>query len=199
MSADSRTIDAYEANAAAYAKRFRVVRLTRPLKAFIDALPPSARVLDLGCGPGDASAHMREAGMRPDPVDASPAMVALANNRHRLGARLGTFDDLDAVAAYDGVWANFSLLHAPRADLPRHLAAVRRSLKPAGLFHIAMKTGVGEVRDRLGRTYTYVSREELAGLLAAAGFTIIAAANGRERGLAGTLDPFVIFRTRADR
>ncbi|HQU67789.1 MAG TPA: class I SAM-dependent methyltransferase [Albidovulum sp.] len=199
MSVDRATIDAYEANAAAYAKRFRVVRLTRPLKAFIDALPQGARVLDLGCGPGDASAHMRNAGLHPDPVDASPAMVALANDRHRIGARLGTFDELEAVAAYDGVWANFSLLHAPRADLPRHLAAIHRALKPAGLFHIAMKTGAGEVRDRLGRSYTYVTRDELKDMLAAAGFTIIAAANGHERGLAGTLDPFVIFRTRADR
>lgn len=199
MSVDRRTIDAYEANAAAYAKRFRVARLTRPLKAFIDALPNGARVLDLGCGPGDASAHMREAGIHPDPVDASPAMVALANHRHRIGACLGAFDDVDAVAAYDGVWANFSLLHAPRADLPRHLAAIRRALKPGGLFHIAMKTGSGEVRDRLGRSYTYVTRQELAALLDATGFTIIAAANGRERGLAGTLDPFVILRARADR
>lgn len=197
MSVDRRTIDAYEANAAAYGRRFRVVRLTRPLKAFIDALPPGARVLDLGCGPGDASAHLRAAGMHPDPVDASPAMVALANDRHALGARLGTFDELDAEAAYDGVWANFSLLHAPRADLPRHLSAIHRALKPGGLFHIAMKTGSGEIRDRLGRSYTYVARHELAALMAEAGFTIFAAANGRERGLAGTLDPFVIFRARA--
>jgi SAM-dependent methyltransferase len=197
MSVDARTIDAYEANAEVYAKRFRVVSLTRPLKAFIDALPERARVLDLGCGPGDASAHMRDAGLSPDPVDASPAMVALANDRHRIGARLGTFDDLDAVAAYDAVWANFSLLHAPRADLPRHLAAIHCALKPGGLFHIAMKTGRGEKRDRLGRSYTYVGRQELNDLLTAGGFTIIAAANGRERGLAGTLDPFVIFRARA--
>lgn len=197
MSVDRRTIDAYEANATAYAKRFRVIRLTPPLKAFIDALPSGARVLDLGCGPGDASAHLRAAGIQPDPVDASPAMVALANDRHGIGARLGTFDDVNAEAAYDGVWANFSLLHAPGADLPRHLAAIHRALKPGGLFHIAMKTGSGEVRDRLGRSYTYVGRHELAALLAEAGFTIIAAANGRERGLAGTLDPFVIFRARA--
>lgn len=197
MSADSRTIAAYEANAEAYSKRFRVVRLTRPLKAFIDRLPEGARVLDLGCGPGDASAHLRDAGMHLDAIDASPAMVAMANDRHGIGARLGTFDDVDAVAVYDGVWANFSLLHAPRADLPRHLAAIRRALKPGGLFHIAMKTGTGEIRDRLGRSYTYVGRQELAALLADAGFTVIAAANGRERGLAGTLDPFVIFRARA--
>lgn len=199
MTADSRTIAAYDANVAAYAKRFRVVRLTRPLKTFIDGLPPGARVLDLGCGPGDAAAHMRAAGLRPDPVDASPAMVALANDRHRIGARIGTFDDVDALAAYHGVWANFSLLHSPRADLPRHLGAIHRALKPAGLFHIAMKTGTGEIRDRLGRNYTYLPRRELAELLAAAGFTIVGAANGRERGLAGTLDPFVIFRARADR
>ena len=194
---DRRTLEAYEANAAAYSERFRLTRPSRPLRAFIAALPSGAFVLDLGCGPGNASAHLRDAGMRPDPVDASPAMVALANERHGIGARPGSFDDLAAVATYDGVWANFSLLHARRADLPRHLVAIHRALRPGGLFHIAMKTGAGEARDRFGRHYTYVGQAELAGLLAAAGLRIVAAANGRERGLAGTLDPFVIFRARA--
>jgi len=197
MSRDPGTIAAYDAHAAAYASRFGAAGPDDPLRRFIAGLPAGAQVLDLGCGPGHASAFLRAAGMRPDPVDASAAMVALANQRHGIGARLGTFDDIDAVAAYDGVWANFSLLHAGRADLPRHLAALYRALMPGGLLHIGMKTGAGEARDRFGRFYSFFSRDELAGLLADAGFTVIAEAAGAERGLAGTLDPFVILRARA--
>lgn len=197
MSADPRTLAAYEAHARDYEDRFRRDRPDRHLQAFIDLLPAGARVLDLGCGPGAASAFLCAAGMEPDPVDAAPAMVALANARHGIGARLASFDDLDAVAAYDGVWANFSLLHAPRADLPRHLAAIRRALKPGGLFHIGMKTGAGEARDRLGRFYAYVGTAELRSLLTQADFGILAESGGRERGLAGTLDPFVILLARA--
>ncbi len=197
MSADPRTIAVYDAKAPDYADRFRTAKPDRHLSAFIDALPAGAHVLDLGCGPANASAFLRAAGMVPDPVDASPAMVTLANSRHDIGARLGTFDDIDAVAEYDGVWANFSLLHAARADLPRHLTAIHRALKLGGLFHIGMKTGTGEARDALDRFYTYVSREELLGLMDDAGFTVIAEAEGSDVGLAGTPDPFLILLARA--
>lgn len=197
MSADPRTIAVYDAKAPDYADRFQTAKPDRHLSAFIGALPAGARVLDLGCGPADASAFLRAAGMVPDPVDASPAMVTLANARHDIGARLATFDDIDAVAEYDGVWANFSLLHVCRADLPRHLSALRRTLRPGGIFHIGMKTGTGEARDALDRFYTFVGREELIRLMEDAGFTVIAEAEGTEVGLAGTSDPFLILLARA--
>ena len=197
MSTDRRTVAVYDARAADYADRFRTDQPDRHLAAFMAALPAGARVLDLGCGPGTASAFLRAAGFHPDPVDASVAMVELANRHHDIGARLATFDDIDADAAYDGIWANFSLLHAPRADLPRHLAALRRALKPKGLLHIGMKTGTGEGRDSMDRFYTYVTVPELTGLLKDARFRVIATHEGSEVGLAGTDDPFVIMRAHA--
>lgn len=197
MSADARTIEVYDARAGDYDDRFRADRPDRHLGAFIALLPEGARVLDLGCGPANASAFLRAAGMSPDPVDASPAMVALANDHHDIGARLATFDDIDANAAYDGVWANFSLLHAPRRDLARHLCALHHALRPGGLLHLGMKTGEGEGRDDLDRFYTYVTLPEITGLLAQAGFAVIACEEGHEVGLAGTNDPFVILRARA--
>jgi SAM-dependent methyltransferase len=197
MSADPRTIAVYDAKAGDYADRFASTEPDRHLSAFIAALPRGAHVLDLGCGPGTASAFLRAAGHVPDPVDASAAMVSMANEHHDIGARLATFDDVEAVAQYDGVWANFSLLHAPRADLPRHLAALHRALKPGGLLHLGMKTGTGEARDGLDRLYSYYSVAELHGMLANAGFTVTATSEGRERGLAGTDDPFVIIEAHA--
>lgn len=197
MSADIRTLAAYAAHARDYEDRFRQNRPDRHLKAFIDLLPEGATVLDLGCGPGTESAFLSAAGMRPDPVDASPVMVALANERHAIGARVSTFDDLDAVAAYDGVWANFSLLHARRNALPHHFRQIHTALKLGGLLHIGMKTGSGDLRDRLDRHYTLVTREEIATLLQDAGFAILATHEGRERGLAGTLDPYIILLARA--
>jgi SAM-dependent methyltransferase len=197
VSTDPRTIAAYDERAADYADRFRTAQPDPHLTAFMEALSAGGRVLDLGCGPGTASAFLRVAGFIPDAVDASAAMVALANARHDIGAHLGTFDDIDAVGSYDGVWANFSLLHAARADLPRHLEALRRALKPGGVLHIGMKTGSGEGRDRLGRFYTFVTVQELKGLLNDAGFGVIATHEGSEVGLAGTDDPYVVMRAHA--
>jgi SAM-dependent methyltransferase len=192
MSVDAKTIAVYDARAGDYADRFAVSQPDRHLQRFIAALPKGAHVLDLGCGPANAAAFMRAAGLKPDAVDASPGMVALANQRHAIGARLATFDDIDGVAVYDGIWASFSLLHAARDDLPRHLSAIHKALKPQGIFHIGMKTGTGAARDRIDRLYTYVSRPELLGLLAEAGFTVTDVSEGTEVGLAGTNDPFII-------
>ena len=153
-------------------------------------------VLDLGCGPAQASVVMRDHGFTVDPVDASPGMVKLANETHDIHARLATFDDLDAVETYDGVWANFSLLHARREQVPLHVSAIHRALKPEGIFHIGMKTGEGERRDHLGRRYSFFSEAALRGMLEASGFTVLAASTGRDKGLAGSVDPWVTLLSR---
>lgn len=193
---DERTIAWYDNAAAEYDNLTSAGSPSDRLEAFMALLPANAEVLDLGCGPARASVHMRAAGFRPDPVDASRGLIELANKTHQIGARYMTFDDLDAIAAYDGVWANFSLLHAPRADLPRHLKAIARALRDGGVFHIGMKTGKGEERDRIDRNYTYVTVPELQGLLTDAGFTVLAVEEGEERGAAGTVDAFMIMRAR---
>jgi SAM-dependent methyltransferase len=196
MTVDAETMAAYAAHADSYARQFGRGSADQRLTQFMALLPAGARVLDLGCGPGTASALMRAAGFHPDPVDASPEMVGLANQQHDIGARLGTFDDIAEEAAYDGVWANFSLLHAQRVDLPRHLAAIARSLCAGGILHLGMKTGTGSQRDRLGRFYTFVTVPELHALVTAAGFTVVDTSQGEEQGLAGRVDPYVILRAR---
>jgi len=189
MSTDPKTLAVYQDRAEDYARMFANAKPSSILNRFIETVPKGARVLDLGCGPGDSGSLMLQAGLDVDLVDASPAMISIARDRHGLPARLATFDDLDAVAAYGAVWANFSLLHAPRADLPRYLSAIHRALVPGGYFHIGMKVGDGEHRDALGRFYTYVSRDELVALLADAGFGVIFEDHFVETGLAGSADP----------
>ena len=189
---DARTIAVYDAKAADYARMVDSGSPDQTLLDFIAALPKGASVLDLGCGPGGASAHMRNAGLNPDPIDASPAMVALAKERFGLEARLATFDDIVGDALYDGIWANFSLLHAPCADLPHHFATLARALRPGGLFHVGLKTGTGEARDAIDRLYTYVTVEELHRLFTDAGLAVLSTREGSEKGLAGTNDPYVL-------
>ncbi len=193
---DEKTIAFYDTSAARYATLTQSSTPSPRLKDFMALLPKGGTVLDLGCGPARASAHMRDAGFVPDPVDASQGMIDLANDTHQIGARYATFDDIDMVDQYDGVWANFSLLHAPRADFPRILGAIATALHRGGIFHIALKTGTGESRDHIDRLYTFLTVEELSGLLTDAGFTILASVEGHEVGCAGTNDPFVAMRAR---
>ncbi|MFP7569774.1 class I SAM-dependent DNA methyltransferase [Marivita sp. S2033] len=182
---DRDTIAVYDARAADYAQIDPSCSRSATLAAFIDALPKGARVLDLGCGPGTSARHMVAAGCRVDALDASAEMIALASAIDGVSARQATFDDISGDGIYDGVWANFSLLHAPRTDMPRHLAAIHTALKSGGLFHIAVKVGRGESRDSIGRLYTYYSEAELKALLKDAGFTPGATRRGRDKGLSG--------------
>lgn len=199
MSRDEETLRVYDARAAEYA---RVTATTAPgdlLSAFIAALPAGARVLDLGCGPGTDAGHMAAAGLVVEAVDASEPMVTLARAQDGVAARQADFDMFAAeghTGVYHGIWANFSLLHAPRAALPGYLAAIHAALQPGGLFHIAVKTGTGEARDRLGRVYSYYMPDELSALLDQAGLAPQSMAQGRDRGLDGTLADWVAIRAK---
>jgi len=169
MTQDDETIQVYGHQAARYAEIFADPAEDGALVLFLDHLQPHATLLDLGCGPGFAAAHMAGLGHTVMAIDATPEMVEMASRLPGVAAKQATFDDVTEEEAYDGIWANFSLLHAPRADLPRHLAALARALRPGGIFHIGMKTGTGEKRDSLGRRYTYVTKHELTDLLQDAG------------------------------
>ena len=194
---DKKTIDTYNARADIYVN---IVSRTTPdqdLQNFLYTVPKGGKVLDFGCGPGNSAMMMQDAGLKVDAIDASSEMVKLAQEKFGVNAKLGTFDDLDAENYYDGIWANFSLLHAPKSDMPRHLSAIHKALKPSGYFHIGLKTGTGSARDDIDRMYTYYEEEELCDLLTSAGFTVIAVRKDSMEGMAGTNDPFMIVTAHA--
>ncbi len=191
---DDETITAYNNQVDAYADLARQASPDPLVAVFMAHVKSGGHILDLGCGPAREAAELRSRGFSVDPVDASPEMVRLANETHNIGARLASFDDIDETDAYDGIWANFSLLHAPAADFPRHLGALYRALKPGGHFHIAMKLGTASARDSLGRHYTYYSQSELSDLLTRAGFVIDDTTTGEILGLAGDIEPWIALR-----
>lgn len=188
--ADKTTIDVYNSRAQDYAARNRDYNSTDPRLTQFIASVGSGLVLDLGCGPGLSAKMMQDHGLRVDAVDASQAMVDLAIETG-VPARLATFDDIVGTNIYDGIWANFSLLHAPRADFPRHLAALHQALKPGGAFMIGMKLGTDMARDTLSRLYTYYSLDDLNAHLEEAGFTVENHRLGSGPGLDGSIADWV--------
>jgi trans-aconitate methyltransferase len=188
--ADKTTIDVYNTRAQDYAERNRDYNSTDPrLTQFITSVG-AGHVLDLGCGPGLSARVMQSHGLQVDAVDASQGMVDLATQAG-VTARCATFDEISGTDIYDGIWANFSLLHAPRADFPRHLGALHQALKPGGAFMIGMKLGEGEARDTLERLYTYYSHKDLNTHLEDAGFTVENHRLGSGPGLDGSIADWV--------
>ena len=164
---DEETLNFYRRNAEAYAAWAKApsARLT----GFLALLPPGGSILELGCGAGNHSAKMLEAGFAVRPTDGSPEMAEAASRR--LGRTVETmlFHELDEQEAYDGVWASACLLHVPKDELEGILGRIHRALKPDGVFYASFKIGAGDGRDSLGRYYNYPSAEWLRGTYAAAG------------------------------
>jgi SAM-dependent methyltransferase len=152
--ADEATLRFYDENASAYAEREMTSRRVR-LGRFLALLSPGAAILELGCGAGFDTAEMLAQGFDVSATDGSPEMAAEASRR--LGRPVGTllFHDLDAVEAYNGVWANACLLHVPRNELAQILTLIWRALKPGGVFYASFKTGDAEGRDTFNRYYNY--------------------------------------------
>lgn len=96
-------------------------------------------------------------------------MAREAEKRIGRPVRVQLFEDLDDTNAFDGIWANASLLHVPRAGLPNVLRRVHRALKPSGLLAASFKSGGQEGRDRLSRYYNYLNADEQTTLLNEAG------------------------------
>lgn len=194
MSRDDETLAVYNAQAQKYAQMVEA-EPTPGLSEFIAALQPGARVLDLGCGPGQCAADMAARGLTVEGTDASPEMVALTLARG-IPARVAQFSDLTDTAVYHGIWANFSLLHLSKSDLPRTLSRIHTALIPGGLFHIGTKLGMGEHRDGLGRFYAYYTEDELLQHLTSAGFTAERTTHGEGKGLSGQIDPWIVVHAR---
>ena len=193
---DDETLKVYAEKVDEYANLVTRGTPDQDLQNFIDMIPDGGRVLDLGCGPGNSAAMMADAGLVADAWDASPEMIDLAAQLPGISTKVAKFSDLDLHDHYDGIWANFSLLHAPKADIPDHLARIAAALKPGGALHIGLKTGLGEKRDRLGRFYSYFSEPELRELLAPHSFDILSVRHSEGTGLDGSVAPFMILKAR---
>ncbi|HEX6881959.1 MAG TPA: methyltransferase domain-containing protein [Planctomycetota bacterium] len=117
------------------AEEYRRQRAWRDWPVVLERLPlrPGTRVLDLGCGAGDAAAELVARGAEVLGIDANPELVAAARV---LGLELAEFrvGDLRALelpaASFDGLWCSFVPAYFP--DLAPELVRWARFLRPGG-------------------------------------------------------------------
>lgn len=194
---DEETLNVYAKRAQAYAEMVDDNAVNRPLDVFLADIPKGGHILDWGCGVGNSSALILAKGYRVTATDASDAFAEIAKENYNIDVRVEAFHDLQEVEVFDGIWANFSLLHAPKSDMPQHLARAKKALKSNGRLYLGLKTGEGERRDEIGRFYAYYNQEEITDLLNAAGFTLAHRETGEEQGLDGKMWPFQLLYAHA--
>ncbi|TCR93251.1 class I SAM-dependent methyltransferase [Rhizobium sp. BK376] len=157
---DGNTLRFYATEAVAYASRGAKPNY-RHLDRFMSVLPAGGSVLELGCGAGQDSEVMISQGFDVSPTDGTPEMAEAAEKRLGRPVAHLLFNDLDAVEAFDGIWANACLLHVPRVDLPGIILRIHIALKTGGAFFASFKAGDAEGRDQFGRYYNYPSENWL--------------------------------------
>ena len=138
------------------------------------------RALDLGCGAGEFTAVMAEAGARAIGVDVAEAALARARARHpALDFRLVPVEGPLPLEdnAFDLVWASEVIEHV--ADTGRWLSEARRVLAPGGRLLVSTPShgrlrvalgGVERFSDPLGDHLHLYTKGSLRTLLGEFGF-----------------------------
>jgi SAM-dependent methyltransferase len=181
------TVRAYDLDAAAYARASPAMpdSVRADIEDFVERIGAGGRVLEIGSGGGRDALLMEELGLRVRRTDITPGFVALLREQGFDADLLDPLvDDLPtAEGPYDGVWANASLLHVRRVDLPTVLARLARVTRVGGLLRMSLKEGDGEgwsthgsVRNR--RHFTYWRATDVERLVANSGWTGVAVRSG---------------------
>ena len=173
VSFDSTSTDRfYENHAADYASLTCAADLSASYAHFLPRLPAGGRILDVGCGAGrDLKAFARQ-GFRCTGIDASSALCVSASNFAGVPCQVSRIEDLDYQAEFDGIWACASLLHLPRALLPKALRRLHGALIPHGFLYASLQIGTGERVIPDGRAYSYYQTGEFCEFLQSSGFNI---------------------------
>ena len=137
----------------------------------IEGQPPFS-ILDFGCGPGRDLLTFQRLGHRPVGLDGSARFVEMARELTGCEVLHQGFLSLDLPAArFDGIFANASLFHVPRQELPRVLRELRAALVPRGVLFSSNPRGDNQEGWSGGDRYgVYHDLAAWQGFLQAAGF-----------------------------
>lgn len=165
----SATLADYDSNAAGFFAGTRDHDVSQNIDALLRALavagpgpgPASFSILDFGCGPGRDLATFTRLGHVAVGLDGAAEFVAMARSFSGCTVWHQSFLHLDLPAAhFDGVFANASLFHVPRAVLPTVLAQLCATLKTGGVLFSSNPRGdnqEGWSGDRYGSYHDYAS------------------------------------------
>lgn len=142
-------------------------------QAFLDALKGQGalRVLDFGCGPGRDLDYFKSQGLEAVGLDGTAAFVDMARVETGCEVLHQNFLQLDLdPQRFDGVFANASLFHVPRADLSRVLGELFEALKSGGVLFSSNPRGQNQEGFQGERYCCHHDLETWRGYMTGAGF-----------------------------
>lgn len=152
------TLNYYNTNAHSFVSSTLSVDFSQTQDKFLHLLPQTASILDFGCGSGRDTKYFLDAGMQVDATDGSEELCRLASEYTGIPVRQMLFEELDAKAQYDGIWACSSILHLSQEALKDVLRKMIAALKENGIIYTSFKYGTFE-GERNGRFFTDFTEE----------------------------------------
>jgi SAM-dependent methyltransferase len=169
-----KTLQHYDERAAQFWEGTRdhdVKQNIESLLRHIRGAPPLC-ILDFGCGPGRDLAAFRTLGHEPIGLEGSPSLATMARKHSGCEVLEQDFLALELPSSrFHGIFANASLFHVPRQELPRVLSELHVALKPDGVLFASNPRGKNEEGWNHGRYGVYHDLESWRAFLEAAAFT----------------------------
>ena len=160
----STTLTYYNNNAQTFSDSTLNVDMSALYAEFLPHIKQHGHILDAGCGSARDAAYFKNQGFTVSAFDASPALAKLASNYLQQPVVIKTFQGLECVNKYDGIWCCASLLHVPKAELPQVFLKLQNALKPDGVLYVSFKYGTQE-RVHNGREFTDLNESALTALI----------------------------------
>jgi SAM-dependent methyltransferase len=172
----TQTLAHYQNNAASFFAGTIDHDVSQNIQALLAAIdtPPPATILDLGCGPGRDLKAFTQLGHRAIGIDGCAQFVQMARDYSGCEVWQQDFLHLDLPdSMFDGIYANASLFHVPKAALPEVLRKLHAAIKPGGVLFSSNPRGDNQEGWHGPRYGSYHDLEAWRAFLEQAGFVYI--------------------------
>ena len=158
------SIDYYDRYAVPYYEETVDFSMEEQLERFIELLPESADVLDLGCGSGRDTVFLEEEGCVVTVMDGSEKMCELASIHAGKEVLHLKVEDMEFDDVFHGIWACAVLGHFTPDEVKGVMDKILKALKDDGILYFSVKKGERNGKYN-GRYFYDYDREALNNLL----------------------------------
>jgi 2-polyprenyl-3-methyl-5-hydroxy-6-metoxy-1,4-benzoquinol methylase len=160
---DSETLEAYNKQAASYARDWLEQDAPSDMYALLERYFTLGPTVDIGCGAGRDTAWLVENGFQAIGIDASLGLLDEARAAYPgIAFQPGTLPELDGLkrGTYQNVLCETVIMHLEPARISEAITSLIALLRPGGTLYVSWRvTEVESLRDKAGRLYSSFDRQ----------------------------------------
>ncbi len=150
-----RIVSLYDQDAEEYFRETAYIDMTDEYQKFRNQIPFAGTIFDAGCGVGRDTRYFIKKGYRVISLDASIEMVNLCRQYPFSYCLHMSFDMIEYIEEFDGIWACASLIHLSPKDFKESLSRLANATKQGGVLYFSLKKGTGKTNNGGKTTYHY--------------------------------------------